>query len=86
MGGGCQDKLLNQFTANALGTRVHAGPIEATSLGNIMAQMMADGLINTLSEGRAMVASSFPVESYEPLEASAWNEVKERFAKICAMS
>ena len=50
-----------------------------------MAQMMADGLINTLSEGRAMV-DSFPVESYEPLETSAWNEVKERFAKICAMS
>ena len=86
VGGGSQDKLLNQFTANALETTVHAGPVEATGLGNIMAQMMADGLINTLSEGRAMVASSFPVESYEPLETSAWNEVKERFAKICATS
>ena len=86
MGGGCQDKLLNQFTANALGTRVHAGPIEATSLGNIMAQMMADGLINTLAEGRAMVADSFPVESYEPTDTSAWNVAKERFVAICATS
>ncbi len=86
VGGGCQDKLLNQFTANALGTKVHAGPIEATSLGNIMAQMMADDLINTLAEGRAMVADSFPVESYEPTDTSAWNVAKERFVAICATS
>ena len=86
VGGGSQDKLLNQFTANALGTTVHAGPVEATSLGNIMAQMMADGLINTLAEGRAMVADSFPVESYEPTDTASWNGAKERFAAICATS
>jgi rhamnulokinase len=45
VGGGCQDELLNQFTANALGARVLAGPVEATGLGNILAQMMADGEI-----------------------------------------
>ena len=84
VGGGCQDKLLNQFTANALGTTVYAGPVEATGLGNIMVQMMADGLINTLAEGRAIVADSFPIESYEPAETASWNEVKERFAAICS--
>jgi rhamnulokinase len=84
VGGGCQDKLLNQFTANALGTTVYAGPVEATGLGNIMAQMMADGLINSLAEGRAIVADSFPVESYEPSETADWNGVKERFAAICS--
>ena len=86
VGGGSQDKLLNQFTANALGTTVHAGPVEATGLGNILAQMMADGLINTLAEGRAVVADSFPVESYEPTDTSYWNGTKERFAAICATS
>ena len=86
VGGGCQDKLLNQFTASAIGTTVHAGPVEATGLGNIMVQMMADDLINTLAEGRAMVTDSFPVESYEPTDVSAWNEAKERFAAICATS
>jgi rhamnulokinase len=84
VGGGCQDKLLNQFTANALGTTVYAGPVEATGLGNIMVQMMADGLINTLAEGRAIVADSFPIESYEPAETASWNGVKERFAAICS--
>ena len=84
VGGGCQDKLLNQFTANALGTKVLAGPVEATGLGNIMAQMMADGVINTLAEGRAIVAESFPVEVYEPENTSAWDSVKGRFATICA--
>lgn len=83
VGGGCQDKLLNQFTANALGTRVLAGPVEATGLGNIMAQMMADGVISTLAEGRAIVADSFPAETYLPTETESWNAVKEEFAEIC---
>jgi rhamnulokinase len=82
VGGGCQDRLLNQFTANALGTTVYAGPVEATGLGNIMAQMMADGVINTLAEGRAIVTNSFPVETYEPEETDSWNAVKERFASL----
>jgi len=82
VGGGCQDKLLNQFTANALGTRVLAGPVEATGLGNIMAQMMADGVISTLAEGRAIVANSFPVETYEPTDTESWNAVKEKFAAL----
>lgn len=82
VGGGCQDKLLNQFTANALGTRVYAGPIEATGLGNIIAQMMADGVINTLAEGREIVAASFPVDTYEPSDSASWDAVKERFALL----
>lgn len=82
LGGGCQDKLLNQFTANALGTRVLAGPIEATGLGNIITQMMADGAIQSLAEGRAIVANSFPLESYDPKDTEIWNAVKERFASL----
>ena len=82
VGGGCQDKLLNQFTACAIGATVKAGPVEATGLGNIMAQMMADGVIETLAEGRAIVADSFPVETYEPEDPETWNAVKERFAAL----
>jgi rhamnulokinase len=82
VGGGCQDKLLNQFTANALNTTVHAGPIEATGLGNIMAQMMADGVISTLAEGREIVAASFPVETYEPTDQAQWADAKIKFSAI----
>ena len=82
VGGGCQDTLLNQFTANALGARVLAGPVEATGLGNILAQMMADGEISTLAEGRAIVARSFAIKTYEPTDTETWDAVKERFASL----
>ena len=82
VGGGCQDVLLNQFTANALGARVLAGPVEATGLGNILAQMMADGEISSLAEGRAIVARSFAIKTYEPTDTESWDAVKERFASL----
>lgn len=82
VGGGCQDKLLNQFTANAINAPVVAGPVEATGLGNILAQMLADGTINSLAEGRALVAASFPLHEYTPRETPAWDAMKERFALL----
>ncbi len=82
VGGGCQDTLLNQFTANALNAPVKAGPVEATGLGNILAQMIADGTIHSLAEGRRIVAASFPVETYFPCDTAAWNAVKKRFAQF----
>jgi len=86
VGGGCQDALLNQFTANALNAPVHAGPVEATGLGNIVAQMMADGEISSLAEGRAIIARSFAVKTYEPTDTESWNAVKERFAGLSLRS
>jgi rhamnulokinase len=82
VGGGCQDALLNQFTANALGVTVKAGPIEATGLGNIIAQMMADGTISSLAEGRAIVAASFPVTVFEPVGDEVWQTASEKFSMI----
>jgi sugar (pentulose or hexulose) kinase len=82
VGGGCQDQLLNQFTANAIGAPVLAGPVEATGLGNILAQMLADGTIDSLAEGRAIVAESFAIKTYEPADTESWNAVKERFAAL----
>jgi len=84
VGGGCQDRLLNQFAANAICATVKAGPVEATGLGNILAQMLSDGTIRTLAEGRSIVAASFPTQTYTPCDASAWAAAKERFALLCS--
>lgn len=82
VGGGSQDKLLNQFTANAIGVKVAACPVEATGLGNIIAQMLADGTIKNLSEGRKIVFNSSKVETYEPNDQTLWKEAKEGFSKL----
>ncbi|MFC1975222.1 rhamnulokinase family protein [Chloroflexota bacterium] len=82
VGGGSQNRLLNQFTANATGRRVVTGPIEATAIGNILLQMLALGQINSLSEGRELVRRSFPVETYEPVEDEGWCEAYEQFVAL----
>ncbi len=60
-GGGCQDKLLNELTAKATGKDVYAGPVEATSLGNIVAQMIARGEFADMNAARRAIAESFEV-------------------------
>ncbi|MCA9935079.1 MAG: rhamnulokinase, partial [Anaerolineales bacterium] len=66
IGGGTQNKLLNQFTADATGRQVITGPVEATAVGNVLVQAMALGHIGSLAEGRALVRRSFAVDVYEP--------------------
>ncbi|MGF1451529.1 MAG: rhamnulokinase family protein [Opitutales bacterium] len=82
IGGGSQDNLLNQCTANALGVPVLAGPVEATALGNVLAQMLADGAIGSLHEGRHIIADSFPTVTFRPQEAARWAEAYGRFAAL----
>lgn len=82
VGGGSQNRLLNQFTADATGRQVVTGPIEATAIGNILMQMLAVGQISTLSEGRDIVRRSFPVETYQPQDTSAWLEAYERYLEL----
>lgn len=82
VGGGCQDKLLNQFAANAIGVTVKASPVEATGLGNILAQMLADGAIKSIEEGREIVVNSSIVETFEPSDRDAWVEAKNKFPAI----
>lgn len=79
VGGGCQDKMLNQFTADAIGVRVMAGPVEATGLGNILAQLMAEGSIKDLASGRQIISESASFEIFEPQETSEWQVAKESF-------
>lgn len=82
VGGGTQNKLLNQMTADACGRRVIAGPVEATGIGNILVQAMATGAIKSLSDARAVVRNSFPVEHYEPAGTARWDEAYDRFKRI----
>jgi rhamnulokinase len=66
IGGGCQNALLNQLTANVLNAEVVAGPIEATALGNIMVQAIAKGEIESLEVGRNMIKSSEKLKVFYP--------------------
>lgn len=83
VGGGIKDKMICQFTANATGRTVSAGPVEATSIGNIIVQGMATGAIESLEKGRRVVKNSFPIDTYAPQETDKWNEAYESWKKIC---
>lgn len=65
VGGGCQDDYLNALTAKASGKKVYAGPVEATAIGNILAQMMGRGVYSTVAEARQAVRDSFDVKKVE---------------------
>jgi rhamnulokinase len=82
VGGGAQNQLLNQFTANATGRNVVAGPIEATAAGNILVQMVAGGDLNDLADGRSMISQSFETQCYQPQNTDAWNEQFQHFEQI----
>jgi len=77
VGGGSQNELLNQFTANACGLPVVAGPVEATAVGNIMIQAISKQCLHSIQEGRELVAGSFPLKQYEPENETQWKEVFE---------
>ena len=85
IGGGSKNQLLNQFTADATGRRVLAGPAEATALGNVAMQILATGEASSLAEVRAMVDRSFAAEVFEPLETDKWEPHVERFQHYCEM-
>lgn len=66
VGGGIQAEILCQFTANITGRKVITGPIEATAMGNILAQLMAKGEIKNLEEGRELIRNSVELKTYLP--------------------
>jgi rhamnulokinase len=66
VGGGSQNRLLNQLAANATGRTVLAGPVEATAIGNALIQAIGAGAVGGLEEARAIVRCSFQVERFEP--------------------
>ncbi|MEW6193804.1 MAG: rhamnulokinase family protein [Bacteroidota bacterium] len=82
VGGGIQNELLSQYTADAIGKIVYAGPVEGTIIGNIGIQAIAAGIVDDLEMWRRIVANSFEVKKYEPLRAAYFNENEKKFVKI----
>lgn len=78
VGGGSQNVLLNQLSANATGLPVVAGPTEATAIGNILVQATAKKELKDIDEGRKLVACSFPLKHLEPENQEEWNRVYEK--------
>ncbi|MBK8933610.1 MAG: rhamnulokinase [Chloroflexi bacterium] len=84
VGGGTQNKLLNQMTANATGLPVIAGPIEATVIGNASVQLIALGEIADINQARAIVAEMAELAHYEPQETAVWTDMYGRYQEIIA--
>ncbi|HUE36151.1 MAG TPA: rhamnulokinase family protein [Candidatus Acidoferrum sp.] len=82
VGGGSKNAILNQFAADALNCRVMAGPVEATSIGNLVMQLFALGEIRSLAEVRALVRRSVEPKVFEPKNTGVWDEAYGRFQKI----
>lgn len=79
VGGGAKDRMLCNFTAQAAGTRVVAGPVEATAIGNILMQLSALGEIKNIEDARQIVRNSFDTVVYLPKDTDAWENVYEKF-------
>ncbi|MBA4385354.1 MAG: rhamnulokinase [Anaerolinea sp.] len=82
IGGGSQNKLLNQLTANSTGRTVIAGPVEATAIGNILSQAISASVITNLDEGRELVSHSFENKVFEPESISLWNEAYHKYLSL----
>jgi sugar (pentulose or hexulose) kinase len=83
-GGGIQNAMLTQATADALGIEVVAGPVEATSCGNIITQMVATGAIADFAAGRSLLEESFDFSVYQPHDHPRWTEAYARFLSVAA--
>ena len=81
IGGGTRNCLLNQFTANATGRLVVAGPIEATAIGNILMQAIGLRHLGSLADARGVTRTSFAPQEYEPTNGAVWDEAYSRFLK-----
>ncbi len=62
VGGGSKDNYLNKLTAEYTERKVTAGPVEGTAIGNIISQLISDGIFSGLSSARELVGKSFDIE------------------------
>lgn len=79
IGGGSQNKLLNQATANSIGMPVVAGPSEATAIGNVMMQAKGIGLVGSLQEIRRIISNSVTPEVFYPQDTQVWEDAYKRY-------
>ncbi|MEM9826379.1 MAG: rhamnulokinase family protein [Planctomycetota bacterium] len=88
VGGGSQNALLCQMTADACDRVVIAGPVEATAIGNFLMQAIGDGELASVDEARALVRNSFPTTTFAPLagaatgDRAAWDDASHRFSQL----
>ena len=82
IGGGSLNEYLNQFTANATGVTVLAGPQECTALGNIMLQAKAAGAVEDIFDMRRIIADSVSMKRFEPKDKAEWDAAYEKYLKV----
>ncbi len=82
IGGGVKDGLLCRMTASSCGVPVKAGPIEATVLGNIAVQLLAQDCVKTVAEARKIIANSESLKIYDPENSDAWSKAYKRFLEV----
>ena len=85
IGGGAQNQVLCQFTANATGLPVIAGPTEGTALGNLLMQAKALGVVDSLEEIRDIVRQTIVTKTYEPQDQEAWNQAAEKYEQLLSV-
>jgi rhamnulokinase len=82
LGGGCRNQVLNQFTADATGLPVIAGPEEASAMGNILMQAEAAGLVDDRKQARAMMQDACGYVRYTPRDSTKWDQAYQRFLEV----
>jgi len=82
VGGGSQNELLNQMTANATGLPVFAGPVEATVIGNALVQLISLGELHNIYQARQLVADLDELNRYEPQDTAVWDEAFQRYQRL----
>lgn len=82
IGGGSQNELLCQLTADATGKPIIAGPVEATAIGNSLVQAISLEILGSLEDGRQLVRRSFPLKEYNPRNRDGWDEAAEVMATL----
>ena len=83
VGGGCKDAMLNQFTADATGLPVVAGPNEATAAGNFMVQALGLGVLESMQDVLPVIKAAFPIKEFTPGDTGPWEVAYRRFKGYC---
>lgn len=84
LGGGSKNRILNQFTADATGRIVIAGPVEATAIGNVLVQAIGSGVLGSLEEARHTVRTSIIPEVFNPSPKMSWDKAYARLMSVIA--
>lgn len=82
VGGGSQNKVLNQYIADALNVEVLTGLTEATAIGNIMQQSIASEAVSDWKDAHRIIKNTFRTESYEPSNYAVWQELAVKVAHL----